>query len=151
MTMTPEDRRLRIEERIRTAFIEQAVAIFWPEQFAPEDFGNRDEVLESLGELARDGKLEPRVQIRSSENHTCWEGTPDEFAQLDHFSCQDVDCGEPFDAASGSYTVVYFKVSTVWSGVLGSGKKKPTEGSGTPESSPPPAGRKLSRRASLQT
>lgn len=41
-----------------------------------------------------------RIQVRSMHDHTCWEGTPFEFTNLQPFQCQEFGCGQTFESHS---------------------------------------------------
>jgi hypothetical protein len=82
----PDDSEIidRIKERFATG-----VRIFYPETF--EDFCTVEEALKVLASLAAEGELEARTQVYCPEGDLAWEGTPQQFAELEPFRCSDCD------------------------------------------------------------
>jgi hypothetical protein len=55
---------MAIEERMRDAFAQDRVRLFWADTFVNEGLGTVTEVLEALFSLAADEKLVPIAEVR---------------------------------------------------------------------------------------
>lgn len=120
--MDARDREMAVEERIRATLLDRNVAVYWPEHFTSVNLGTREEILDALAVLVHAGKLEPRVQVRSGENHICWEGSPEAFGRLAPFTCE--ECVETIDHPR-AHAVVYFRVAPRWRQAIEAEKKSP--------------------------
>jgi hypothetical protein len=108
-----------VEETIRSS-LDEGIAVFWPEQFVEAGLGNLEEILEALGRLAQDEKLEAVVIVRCSNGHLCWQGTSEEFRGVDVFRCSEDGCedeelqGEELEG----HAFVFFRLTTRWGQVV---------------------------------
>lgn len=115
---TPRERQTAIEDHVLAVFRANLTLLVWPEILVTDDvgdgFGTHEEVIEALESMVRDGKLDARVQVHSSEGHLCWEGSPDQFVRLEPFRCPDLDCEEQIDELQEHATTYFvFKPESV--------------------------------------
>jgi hypothetical protein len=118
------DRQLLAEEAIRRAVVDDHVSLVWPDQLVNADLGTREEVLAALEGLVVAGKLDPVVQVVSSEGHVCWEGTPADFVKVRQhgFQCPE-ECSDDSPDDLDEHIVIFFRVTSRWREIVEVEKK----------------------------
>lgn len=100
-----------IKAHIERTFLAQKIALYWPQE---TEGLTAKQVERALQGLMKEGLVDGVIQLFGDEGHLCWSGSPEMYAKIRPFRCEDLDCGHEHYDLPKKRKPTYYTISKTW-------------------------------------